>query len=44
MQLPLYYAGAVEALGVARLVMGVPLYALFVLATWQIFASALKKR
>lgn len=43
-QLPLYYAGAVEALGVARLVMGVPLYALFVLATWQIFASALKKR
>lgn len=33
-QLPLYYAGAVGALGVARLVMGVPLFAALVWVTW----------
>ncbi|MCB1273339.1 MAG: DUF3159 domain-containing protein [Leucobacter sp.] len=43
-QLPLYFsaeagnAGAVEALGVARLVMGVPLFALAVLFTWLVLA------
>ena len=30
-QVPLYQAGAVEALGTARIVMGVPLYALAVI-------------
>lgn len=32
-QLPLYFAGAVEALGVARLVMGAPLFALVIVLT-----------
>ena len=34
-QVPLYEAGAVEALGVARLVMGVPLFALAAWVTWR---------
>jgi len=34
-QLPLYEAGAVEALGAARLVMGVPLFALAAWVTWR---------
>lgn len=33
-QLPLYFAAQVELLGVARLVMGTPLFALVVLFTW----------
>lgn len=43
-QLPLYFAdragasGALEALGIARLVMGVPLFALAVLFTWLVLA------
>lgn len=43
-QLPLFFAaeagqaGAVEALGVARLVMGVPLFALAALFTWLVLA------
>ncbi len=37
-QLPLYFAGSTEALGVARLVMGVPLFALAVLFTWMVLA------
>ena len=43
-QLPLFFAaeagsaGAVEALGIARLVMGVPLFALAVLFTWLVLA------
>lgn len=43
-QLPLYFAanggdaGAVEALGLARLVMGVPLFAVAVLFTWLVLA------
>lgn len=37
-QLPLYFSGNVEALGVARLVMGVPLFALAVLFTWFVLA------
>ena len=39
-QLPLYFSGAVEALGVARLVMGVPLFALVVLFTWLLLSRA----
>lgn len=39
-QLPLYFAGAVEALGIARLVMGVPLFAIIVLFTWLILSRA----
>lgn len=43
-QLPLYFAaqagdaGAVEALGVARLVMGVPLFAIAVIFTWLVLS------
>lgn len=43
-QLPLYFAGEVGALGVARLVMGVPLYGLLVLFTWLVLRSATAKR
>lgn len=37
-QLPLYFAGNTEALGVARLVMGVPLFAIAILFTWLVLA------
>ena len=37
-QLPLYFAGATEALGVTRLVMGVPLYALTLWVAWRVSA------
>lgn len=37
-QLPLFYSGQVEALGVARLVMGVPLFALVVILTWMVLS------
>lgn len=37
-QLPLYFAGHVEALGIARLVMGIPLFALVVVFTWMVFS------
>lgn len=43
-QLPLYFAanagdpGAVEALGIARLVMGIPLFAIAVLFTWLVLS------
>lgn len=37
-QLPMYFGGHVEALGVARLVMGVPLFALVILLTWLILS------
>ena len=33
-QLPLYLAGAVVALGVARIAMGVPLFAIGIWLTW----------
>ena len=33
-----YDAGAVEALGVARLVMGVPLFAIAVIFTWLVLS------
>lgn len=39
-QLPLYVAGQVEALGVARLVMGVPLFALVILFTWLLLSRS----
>lgn len=38
-QLPLYFAENVPALGVARLVMGTPLFALVVLGTWLLFRN-----
>lgn len=38
-QLPLYFAGHTEALGIARLVMGVPLFALGILFTWLVLSS-----
>lgn len=37
-QLPLFYSEQVEALGVARLVMGVPLFALVVIFTWMVLS------
>ena len=44
-QLPLYFAGAVEALATARLVMGAPLYALLLVASWLILKAVfLQKR
>lgn len=39
-QLPLYFADETGALGVARLVMGVPLFALAVLFTWLLLSRA----
>lgn len=39
-QLPLYYADQVGALGVARLVMGVPMFALLVWLTWVVVRAA----
>lgn len=38
-QLPMYFAGNVTALGVARLVMGTPLFALVILVTWLLFRN-----
>lgn len=37
-QLPLYFAGETAALGIARLVMGVPLFAIAVLFTWLLLS------
>lgn len=37
-QLPMYFGGHVEALGVARLVMGIPLFALVILLSWLILS------
>ena len=34
-QMPLYFANAVEALGATRLIMGLPLYALGVWLAWR---------
>lgn len=39
-QLPLYFADNTGALGVARLVMGIPLFALAVLFTWLLLSRA----
>lgn len=38
-QLPLYFAGAVAALGVARVAMGVPLFALGVYLSWLLIRT-----
>lgn len=35
-QVPLYFAGEVVALGIARLALGTPLYALFLVITWLV--------
>lgn len=43
-QLPLYYAGAVAALGTAKLVMGVPLYAPALVGTWWVVRALLAGR
>lgn len=43
-QLPLYFASEVGALGIARLVMGVPLYGLLVLFTWLVLRSTVATR
>lgn len=37
-QLPLYFSGNTEGLGIARLVMGVPLFAVAVLFTWLVLS------
>jgi hypothetical protein len=37
-QLPLYFSGDTEALGIARLVMGVPLFAVAVIFTWLVLS------
>ena len=38
MQVPLYFANNVEALGATRLIMGLPLYALGVWLAWRVSA------
>ncbi|MFC4223685.1 DUF3159 domain-containing protein [Lysinibacter cavernae] len=40
-QLPMYYAEQIEALGVARLVMGIPLFVVAIGASWLIVRSTL---
>lgn len=41
-QVPLYFAGQVAALGVARLVMGVPLWALALWLTWLLVRAVIR--
>lgn len=43
-QLPLYFTGNVTALGLARLAMGVPLFALVILFTWLLFRGVIASR
>jgi len=43
-QLPLYFAGQTEALGVARIAMGVPLYAFCIWMSWLLLRSVLTAR
>lgn len=40
-QLPLYFAGQIEALGIARVAMGVPLYALCIWLSWLLLRSSI---
>ncbi|WGD36333.1 DUF3159 domain-containing protein [Lysinibacter sp. HNR] len=40
-QLPLFYAEQIEALGIARFVMGVPLFALLVVLSWLVVRSSI---
>lgn len=42
-QLPLYFAGAVEALGIVKLVMGWPLYALAAYLSYRIMAPSFRR-
>jgi len=42
-QLPLYFGGSVGWLGTARLLMGVPLWALVLYATWVLTHGAHRK-
>ncbi|MGO1434388.1 MAG: DUF3159 domain-containing protein [Canibacter sp.] len=39
-QWPLYLVGEIEALGIARLAMGIPPYALLIVITWRVLATA----
>ncbi|MGO1539298.1 MAG: DUF3159 domain-containing protein [Leucobacter sp.] len=43
-QLPLYFADNTEALGIARLVMGVPLFALVVILSWMLLGRAAQEK
>lgn len=43
-QLPLYFAGAVEALAATKLLMGVPLYAAMLWVTWLLMRTAYGRR
>lgn len=43
-QLPLYFAGQTEPLGIARIAMGVPLYALCIWLSWLLLKSVLTAR
>jgi cation transporter-like permease len=43
-QLPLYLAGATEALAATKLVMGVPLYAALLWVTWLLVRTAWRAR
>jgi hypothetical protein len=40
-QLPLYFANEIEALGIARVAMGVPLYALCIWLSWLLLRSSI---
>ncbi|RWZ61435.1 DUF3159 domain-containing protein [Labedella populi] len=42
-QLPLYYSGAIEALGTTRLVMGIPLYAPVLVLTVLVIRSVIRR-
>lgn len=42
-QLPLFFAGNVEALGVTKLLMGVPLYAILLVVSWLIVRTVYPK-
>lgn len=43
-QLPLYFAGQTEALGIARIAMGVPLYAFCIWMSWLLLKAVLTAR
>jgi hypothetical protein len=43
-QLPLYFTNSVEALGIARVVMGVPLYALCIWLSWLLLRGIIIQR
>lgn len=43
-QLPLYFAGQTEALGIARIAMGVPLYAFCIWMSWLLLKGVLTAR